>query len=73
MVYMMDVRELCDEINSATTFLSVVTISGMMRTICSHAEYDPEMDEGSVWMNHGPLDLGKGKMFATEKWNTACL
>ncbi len=73
MVCMMDVKEFCDEINSATTFLSLVTFSGMMRTICSYAEYYPEMDEWSVWMSHGPLGLGKGKMFATVKWNTACL
>ena len=62
MFCIMDVKELCDVINKAPTFLSVVTISGMMRTICSYAEYDPETDEGSVWMYHGLYDIRKGKM-----------
>ena len=65
----MNVREMCGTINSAPTFLSVVTISGMMRTICSYAEYDPETNEGSVWMYHGPYDIRKGKLFATEKYD----
>ena len=58
----MNVREMCGTINSAPTFLSVVTISGMMRTVCSYAEYDPETNEGIVWMYHGPYDIRKGKM-----------
>ena len=69
MVCVMEVKELCDVINKAPTFLSVVTISGMMRTICSYAEYDPETDEGSVWMYHGPYDIRKGKLFATDKYD----
>ncbi len=65
----MNVREMCGTINSAPTFLSVVTISGMMRTVCSYAEYDPETNEGSVWMYHGPYDIRKGKLFATDKYD----
>ena len=66
---MMDVKELCDVINKAPTFLSVVTISGLMRTVCSYAEYDPETNEGSVWMYHGPYDIRKGKMFLAGKYD----
>ena len=69
MLYVMDVKELCDVINKAPTFLSVVTVSGMMRTICSYAEYDPETNEGIVWMYHGPYDIRKGKLFATDKYD----
>ena len=69
MLCMMDVKELCDVINKAPTFLSVVTISGMMRTVCSYAEYDPETNEGIVWMYHGPYDIRKGKLFATDKYD----
>ena len=69
MLCIMDVKELCDAINKAPTFLSVVTISGMMRTICSYAEYDPETNEGSVWMYHGPYDIRKGKMFLAVKYD----
>ena len=60
---------MCGTINSAPTFLSVVTISGMMRTVCSYVEYDPETNEGSVWMYHGPYDIRKGKLFATDKYD----
>ncbi len=62
MLCMMDVKELCDVINKSPTFLSVVTISGMMRTIYTYAEYDPETNGGSVWMYHGPYDIQKGKI-----------
>ena len=65
----MNVREMCGAINSAPTFLSVVTISGMVRTICSYAEYDPETNEGSVWMYHGPYDIRKGKLFLAGKYD----
>ena len=65
----MNVREMCGTINSAPTFLSIVTISGMMRTVCSYAEYDPETNEGSVWMYHGPYDIRKGKMFLAGKYD----
>ena len=60
---------MCGAINSAPTFLSIVTISGMVRTICSYVEYDPETNEGSVWMYHGPYDIRKGKMFLAWKYD----
>ena len=34
-----------------------------------YAEYDPETNEGSVWMYHGPYDIRKGKMFLNVKYD----